>query len=248
MQNIISFEQFLRPHKGEKFEALFFPSESSPEISPTIVYIHGYNTFGAWDMIYPARVLTNFGYNIILPSQRGFGYSNGPRDYYGPKTISGIADVVQEVIQKKNLNQKKIAVHGVSRGASVAALLAVHYPKLWKAAVFQSGAYDLQKNYQWEKKHPMIKKQIEDETGLSEEAMRDRSPIFDMKTLACPVLILHGEDDENVPAFLSRELAEELTRLRKPYSFHILPKKGHKMSGPELRKKHILPFFRENLN
>ena len=40
---------------------------------------------------------------------------------------------------------------------------------------------------------------MESETGWTEAAIRERSSIFQMDRLKCPVLILHGEKDINVP-------------------------------------------------
>lgn len=194
-------------------------------------------------MLVPAQNLSRHGYNVLLPSQRGFGYSNGPRDYYGPKTISGIAGAVEEAVREEKLNPDRIVLHGISRGASVAALLAVKYPNLWKAAIFQAGAYDLRKNYEWEKKDPMIKKDIKDETGLSDEAFRERSAIFEAEKIFCPVLILHGENDDTIPPTLAVEFAEKLQELGKDCTLHLILGGGHKISGPGLRRKYVFPFL-----
>jgi len=37
------------------------------------------------------------------------------------------------------------------------------------------------------------------ETGLNPEAISERLSILRMDKLKCPVLILHGEDNQNVP-------------------------------------------------
>ena len=53
-----------------------------------------------------------------------------------------------------------------------------------------------------------IRHNMEVESGWTEAAIRERSSVFKMEKLKCPVLILHREKDENVPvtqAYLLRE-------------------------------------------
>ncbi|HET8574799.1 MAG TPA: alpha/beta fold hydrolase [Candidatus Paceibacterota bacterium] len=247
MKTTISFDQFLHPYEDENIELLFLPSPQFPESNGTVVYIHGFCNFGAWDMLFMAQHLVRQGYNVILPSQCGFGYSNGPRDYYGPKTISGIVDGLKEVIEEKELNSHRIAVYGLSRGASVAALLAMRHPHFFKAAIFQAGAYDLRKYYEWNGKDEGINKNIEKEAGLSDEAFRERSAIFEAEKISCPVLILHGAEDDNIPPSLAVEFAEKLKKFGKDCTLHLVPGGGHQISGPELRREHMFPFLEEKL-
>jgi len=48
------------------------------------------------------------------------------------------------------------------------------------------------------------------ETGMTREAVRVRSSILRMDRLQCPVLILHGENDRNVPVSPAKLLANRL--------------------------------------
>ena len=89
-----------------------------------------------------------------------------------------------------------MGIYGFSRGG-MAALLAVQLDDL-KAAVFGAGIYDFKRAHD-EATIEGIRTNMESETGWTEAAIRERSSIFQMDRLKCPVLILHGEKDINVP-------------------------------------------------
>ena len=74
-----------------------------------------------------------------------------------------------------------------------ASLLAVRLKRTeLQAAVFAAGIYDFKKAYD-DIKFPSIRENMEQEAGLTEAAVKDRSSVAKMSDLACPVLILHGQ-------------------------------------------------------
>ena len=79
----------------------------------------------------------------FLPSQIGYGLSGGKPDYCGPKTIKGIVDGIKLFLAEQFVDEKKIGIWGVSRGATDATLVATMEPYIFNAAVLQSGAYEM---------------------------------------------------------------------------------------------------------
>ena len=65
------------------------------------------------------------------------------------------------------------------------------------------------------------------ETGMTRQAVLERSSILQMENLRCPVLILHGEKDLNVPVNQARLLEQELLRLGKEFEIEIVPDRAH---------------------
>jgi len=70
------------------------------------------------------------------------------------------------------------------------------------------------------------------ETGMK-EAVRERSSILRMEQLKCPILILHGGKDINVPVTQALELRDRLTQLHKDFEFKLFPDREHSI-GPEV--------------
>jgi len=83
------------------------------------------------------------------------------------------------------------------------------------------------------------------ETGMTDEAVKQRSSIFQMKNLRCPVLILHGEKDENVPVSQALLLRDQLTTLKKEFEIRLFPDRPHGI-GPEVAT-YTLDFFKRKL-
>jgi dipeptidyl aminopeptidase/acylaminoacyl peptidase len=86
---------------------------------------------------------------------------------------------------------------------------------------------------------------MKDETGMTKEAILQRSSILRMERLKCPVLILHGGKDVNVPVSQALLLRDRLTELHKEFEFKLFPDREHSI-GPEVSEL-TLDFFRRKL-
>jgi dipeptidyl aminopeptidase/acylaminoacyl peptidase len=124
-----------------------------------------------------------------------------------------------------------------------ASLLAVEIDDV-KAAVFGAGIYDFQRMYD-EVTIPGIRDNMKRETGMTPEAVRVRSSLLRMDRLRCPVLILHGEDDKNVPVSQAKLLAKRLQELHKDFDLRLFPGREHGI-GPEVSVLTV-EFFKKRL-
>ncbi len=86
---------------------------------------------------------------------------------------------------------------------------------------------------------------MRDETGMTKEAVRERSSILQMERLKCPVLILHGEKDVNVPVSQALLLRDRVTQLHKESEIKLFPDREHSI-GPEVNDLTV-DFFRRKL-
>ncbi len=194
----------------------------------TVVYIHGFNRFGGWQEFWNADHILEKGHSAVLPSQLGFGKSQGERDYCGPNTCESIASALEDFCKRENISSDDLIIWGHSRGALVTATLAVTHPNLAGAYVCQSGAYDFERNYNNPTKPEKIRANMSEETGgASEEEMAKRSPILNVQNIAKPVLIIHGDLDETVSVEQARLFAEALDKAGKKYELHILEGQDH---------------------
>jgi dipeptidyl aminopeptidase/acylaminoacyl peptidase len=100
-----------------------------------------------------------------------------------------------------------------------------------KAAVLGAGVYDFKRAYD-ETPLDGVRVNMKAETGMTAEAIRERSSVFRMDELKCPVLILHGEKDQNVPVSQALLLRDRLTALHKDFEIRLFPDREHAI-GPE---------------
>lgn len=124
-----------------------------------------------------------------------------------------------------------------------ASLMAVRLKDV-KAAVFAAGIYEFKKAYD-EIKIEGIRENMLAETGMTHEAIKQRSSILQMQKLNCPVLILHGEKDENVPVSQAILLRDRLIKLRKDFEIELFPNAKHDLPGTALASS--INFFSRKL-
>ena len=69
--------------------------------------------------------------------------------------------------------------------------------------------------------------------GRLRRSCDQNSPILQMERRKCPVLILHGEKDVNVPVSQALPLPDRLTPLHKESEIKLFPDREHSI-GPEV--------------
>ena len=147
------------------------------------------------------------GFVAAALSQPGYGNSDGPPDFCGPFTQEAALVALAFLRKQPFVDPKKVALYGYSRGAIVASMVTTRDPQL-AAIVLGAGAYDF---FTWYPTPlPGIDTNIRLETGASAEAFRARSAIYHVAKIRAPVLLLHGAQDERIPALQAEAFAERL--------------------------------------
>jgi len=227
---------------GKNVEAISFqPRGAGP--FPALLLIPGHATT-ARDWIGNCLTYARNGYAGLAVSQPGYGGSEGPGDYVGPKTIKVLIEGYRRLQREPFVDAKRMGIVGYSRGGMAASLLALQLDDV-KAVVMGGGVYDFKRLYD-ETGLDGIRQNMKAETGMTEAAIRERSSILRMDKLKCPVLILHGEKDINVPVSQARLLRDRLTALKKDFEIQIFPDREHGI-GPENLYKYSLDFLNRKL-
>lgn len=213
---------------GKAVEAIsFLPAGDGP--FPGVLMVPGYERT-ARDLVPLGVRLAREGFAGVAVTQPGFGRSEGPADFVGPKTLAVLTVAYRKLQKEHSVDPHRMAIYGYSRGGMAASLLAVELDDV-KAAVFGAGVYDFQRLYN-DSTLPGIRQNMKAETGMTKEAVRERSSILRMDRLKCPVLVLHGEKDKNVPVSQALLLRDRLTQLHKEFEIKLFPDKEHSI-GPE---------------
>lgn len=240
MKITYTLTQLIYQSQGLNLEGLILKPEGDGPF-PAIVHIHGFNDIGGWDSIWKTISLVKAGYAVFLPSQMGFGQSEGKRDYCGPMTAQGVIDGIKEFMKESFVDVNRIGIWGFSRGSNVTAMLISKYPQFFKAGVLQSGMYDFKKVLKTTEETRMAENMI-NESGNTEESFNERSPIMHASAIKCPILILHGEEDKTYVVEQVLEFENKLKELKKIYEIQIIKSAGH-LLPPSIRKEFIIPFF-----
>ena len=225
---------------GAAVEALSFVPAGAGPFSAALLIAGFQGT--ARDLIPLGTPLAEAGIAAVSVSQPGFGKSAGPADFVGPKTLKVLTAGFRRLQKEPFVDPKRTGIYGRSRGGMAASLLAVEIEDV-KAAVFDAGVYDFQREY--DETIPAIRQNMKSETGLTPEAVRVRSSILHMDRLQCPVLILHGEDDTRAPVSQAKSLAKRLEELQKEFDLRLFPDREHEI-GPE-RYVVAVEFFKKRL-
>lgn len=227
---------------GKNVEAISFQPRGGGSY-PGLLLIPGHATT-ARDWIGNGLTYARNGYAGLAVSQPGYGGSQGPGDYVGPKTIKVLIEGYRRLQREPFVDAKRMGIVGYSRGGMAASLLALQLDDV-KAVVMGGGVYDFKRLYD-ETGLDGIRQNMKAETGMTEAAIRERSSILRMDKLKCPVLILHGEKDINVPVSQARLLSDRLTALKKDFEIQIFPDREHGI-GSENLYKYSLDFLSRKL-
>jgi len=226
---------------GRTVEALTFrPAGAGP--FPGVLMIPGFQRT-ALDLIALGSLLAREGFAAVGITQPGFGKSDGPADFVGPNTLRVLTEGYQKFKKEPYVDARRMGIYGFSRGGMAASLLVVQLDDV-RAAVFGAGVYDFKKAHD-EVTIEGIRLNMERESGMTESAIRERSSVFMMERLRCPVLILHGEKDENVPVSQAHLLRDRLTSLKKDFEIKLFPDRQHGI-GPEVAT-YTVDFFKRRL-
>jgi dipeptidyl aminopeptidase/acylaminoacyl peptidase len=226
---------------GKNVEAILFaPPGEGP--FPGLLLIPGYATT-ARDWVSNGLAFAAEGYCCLAVSQPGFGTSEGPADFVGPATIDALKAGYSKLLGAAAVDPARMGIVGYSRGALAACLLAIELPDV-DAVVLGAGIYDFQAAY--DSAAAGIKANMEQESGMTAEAIADRSPLQRIAGLTAPLLILHGDSDANAPVEQAFALEAELKRLGKDYETVIFSGAEHSI-GIQNFREHALDFLERRL-
>ena len=218
---------------------LFLPPDYDPAKKyPGLVYMHGGSRrqmllgFHYSQYYSNAYALNQFfarnGYIVISLNYRsGIGYGLNFREAlnYGAAGASEVKDVIAAgaYLQKRaDVVPGKIGLWGASYGGYLTAHGLSQAPHIFSAGVDIHGVHN------WNDEIPTFA-QWYDFAKFPEAAKKalQSSPVYYVKNWKAPVLLIHGDDDRNVPFSESVNIAEQLRRQNVHVEQLVLPDEVH---------------------
>jgi dipeptidyl aminopeptidase/acylaminoacyl peptidase len=186
----------------------------------------------------PARIaqFASEGFIVFAPYYRGNQGGEGNEDFAGEDRHDAFAafELLKTIARVRDIH-----IFGFSRGGVMALLTGLQFPEA-ASIVTWGGVSDMTLTYEERKDmRKMMKRVIGGTPGKYPERYQERTPLYELESLAAPVLIIHGVNDKNVSIEHAYRLERRLKTLDKPveswyfdeYTHYFPPAVNRKIVG-----------------
>ncbi len=233
---------------GLRLRALFLPAENA---KCTAILMHGYRSDFLWDFAGAYKLLHDYGCNLLVPWQRAHGESEGRVICMGLKERRDCADWARYV-EKRLGKELPIVLEGMSMGASTVMMAAGEpLPENVRGVVADCGFCSVYREFA----HVLTRRMhlplhpILDTCEMFCKLFfgfgyRDADTTEILKESKLPLLLVHGEADNFVPAYFSRDNFEASAAGDK--TLVLVPGARHGFSfliDPERCEREIFAFY-----
>ncbi|WP_239118195.1 S9 family peptidase [Paractinoplanes ferrugineus] len=223
---------------------LFRPAGDGP--FPTVLWFHG----GPEDQERPRhgplfQALVARGIAVFAPNVRGssgFGRSfvnadNGRLRYAG---IEDVRSSVRFLVFSGVADPARIGCMGRSYGGYLTLIALTWFPDLFRAGIDVCGMSDFATFY--EHTEPWIAAAAVSKYGdpkTDAALLADLSPMTRIDDLRAPLMLIHGENDTNVPVIESAQVAAALSAREIPHRYLLFPDEGHQLLNQQSRADYL---------
>ena len=206
---------------------------------PLVYYIHGgpqsqERPDFSWFSMPLIQFLTLSGFAVFVPNARGstgYGLSytkRVDRDWGGADRRDHVHSMTEILARDERLDLSRAGVIGRSYGGYMTLTLAARHPELWAAAVDMFGPYDLMTFVSripeaWK---PYFALAVGD-PATDRDRLVERSPATYIEGIACPLLVIQGQNDPRVIEQESRDVVERLRALGRTVDYLVFVDEGH---------------------
>jgi dipeptidyl aminopeptidase/acylaminoacyl peptidase len=247
-------------------EAVHYPSKDGMSIAamlykprnfkagtkyPAVLWIHGgpegQDTFrlDVW-----AQYLAQSGYVVLEPNYRGStGYGEKFRNLNvedsGGAEMDDVAAGAGYLVKQGMADPRKLAIGGGSHGGTMVGYAVTKYPELFAAAIELYGVVDRATFNERTNRNSAIRWMMKMGGPADEkpEVYRKANTLLDVAKIRTPLLIMHGENDPQVPPYESAQFVRALKQQGKVYYYFTYPNELHGFS----QRDHRLDAWRRQL-
>ena len=253
-------------HDGLRVSArLYLPSQELGYAGPRplVYYVHGgpqgqERPNFAWFSMPLIQILTLEGFAVFVPNVRGStGYGLAytkrvDRDWGGEDRLDHVFAMTEVLPNDERVDASRAGVVGRSYGGYMTLMLAARHPDLWRAAVDMFGPYDLLTFTEripetWK---PYFALAVGDPVR-DRDFLVERSPKTYMENVACPLLVVQGQNDPRVVERESRDVVEDLRAIGRDVDYLVFEDEGHdvlKLANRVRCYDAIVGFFSKHLD
>ena len=239
----IHTEVFMLESEGLRLRAFVaYPCNPSGPL-PTVQIHHGGGGYEAVyeDMAVELALEQMVGVTLV---HRGYPGSEGEMEY-GKGEIRDIGNLTAQLVQRPYVDGLRLGIMGYSRGGHNA-ILAIEQLGLFSAGALWSTPVDMAELV---RSVPWVARIIGGSVDDIPHEYHIRSSINFVEKIACPLLILHGEQDDVVSVEHALRLASALEATHKPHELRLFPGEGHNwtLNGFENNRRITVDFFKRHL-
>ncbi|WP_019121312.1 alpha/beta hydrolase family protein [Brevibacillus massiliensis] len=181
-----------------------------------------------------------FGYLVFAPHYRGNEGTEG-RDEFGGAERHDVYAAFDLLKASPWVLADQISLYGFSRGGMMALLAAIECPG-FHSAVIWAGVCDLFLTYQERVDLRRMLRRVVGHPVKNRQAYLERSPVYRAGEVSCPVLIIHGTEDENVSKTHAVKLAEALAAHNKPHELWLVEGAAHLFDSAQIQEYTVKMF------
>jgi len=230
---------------GWRIDALFtLPLERKSEMPPPLfVYVHGGPSW-AWLEDFGSagwtQMLASAGYAVLRANirgswGRGVAFADAVLYDMGGKDLQDLLDGVDYLVNHGLVDPNRVAIGGGSYGGFMSAW-AITQTNRFKAAIMAAGVSDFHSFHAQSRISDWDMRFLGGDHLEHPELYRERSAITYAKRVQTPTLIIHGQEDSDVPINQAHAFYRALRERNVPVEFVIYPREGHGLAEREHRK------------
>ena len=179
------------------------------------------------------QALLALGMGVFAPNIRGssgFGkrFLNLDNGALRRNAVQDIKSTVTHLVDQKIAQSGKIGIMGGSYGGYMTMAGLTEFPDLFAAGVNIYGVVNFQTFF--EKTEPWmasISKVIYGDPDTQIELLYDLSPMTNIQRVTAPTLVIHGDNDTNVPVYEAEQVVQKLREQNIPVEYILFPDEGH---------------------
>ncbi|HKU38232.1 MAG TPA: prolyl oligopeptidase family serine peptidase [Polyangiales bacterium] len=233
--------EFLRAEDGLQITGWLYRAEE--DTGRALIHLHGgpeAQERPTWNPLF--QELARAGITVFAPNVRGssgFGRSFMTADDREKRwgAMRDVAECVRHLVRTGVARQGHIAVGGRSYGGYLTLAMLVFHPDLFMAGIDVCGMVDLQTFYA--NTEPFIAIAAYPKYGHpvhDAELLRALSPIHHFDALRAPLLVVHGQNDSNVPLEEAEQVVAAARARNIPVRYLLFKDEGHELAQPHNRE------------
>lgn len=233
-----------------EYGLLTLPTTAPPASGyPVVILCHGYydptRYSTAAGYLGQMEYFSQHGFAVVKPDFRGQGLSisagKAEGAYYSMAYNVDVMSLIASIKRTGYLDSSKINIWGHSMGAYVALRAAILSPDIKTVTILSGPVGNIQDEYRTyiapsDRNNPLAllirsNQLSEHGTPLSNPSFWDNTSPLNFVSQTHAIIQIHvGEKDRVVPPKLSAELADALSKAKKPYQYYSYPDGNHGLS------------------